>query len=97
MEEHTKAELQTMYDDLLRRYNSLVAATQALELREKALIQENGFLTEQLENAELNISQQKTNLINVVTTSNATKDQMAKEIAELKGVIKNGNHNHLGN
>lgn len=92
--------LEEKHDALSRRYKSLAKATQALELREKALIQENGFLTEQLENAELNIAQQKTNLMNVITTSNQTKDDLASEISLLKAKIKrleNGNNNHLGN
>ena len=84
MEELSRKELEEYYADNLARYNSLVNAVQKLELDNGALVQENAMLKEQIENADLNIAQQKATLLNVVTNSNKQKDDMATEIALLK-------------
>ena len=84
MEELSRKELEEYYADNLARYNSLVKAVQKLELDNGALVQENAMLKEQIENADLNIAQQKATLLNVVTNSNKQKDDMATEIALLK-------------
>ena len=76
------------YNELLLRYDSLVSAVKKLEGNYQKLVEENEFYKEQLINCELNLSQQKTNLINVVTTSNQVKDDMAQEIADLRNELK---------
>ena len=98
--EYTKKELEDINKQLERRYDSLARATQNLELKNGEQRKRINFLEEQLENAELNIAQQKTNLINVVSTSNQQKEDMAFEINELRAKIKrleNGDNNRLGN
>jgi hypothetical protein len=93
-------ELEAQHDALTKRYDSLVLAIQKIELVNGDLVQRNNFLEEQLENAQLNVSQQKQTMINVVTESNRVKDEMAAEISDLKSKLKaaeNGNNNRLGN
>ena len=80
------------YLQLERRYNSLVKAVTSLEEKFAILQSERDFYKAQLTNAELNIEQQKTNLFNVVTNSNQTKDDMAAEIAELRAKLRMANN-----
>jgi predicted nucleic acid-binding Zn-ribbon protein len=82
---------------LQQRYDSLVKAIQKLELTNAALEHDNQFLRNQLLNAEQNIAQQKANLINAVTTSNQTQQDMASEISILKAELReNGDNSRLG-
>jgi chromosome segregation ATPase len=86
--DYTMAELKEINEQLDRRYSSISRAAQNLELKNKGLEQEVGVLKQQLENADLNIAQQKTNLANVIAESNQSKQDMASEIGELRAKIK---------
>lgn len=90
--------IEEKYDALQKRYNSLVLAVQKLELDKASLEHDNQVLRNQLLNADQNIAQQKTNLINAVTTSNEAQQNMAQEIAVLKAELNDdGNNSQLGN
>lgn len=92
--------LKEKYDVLQRRYNSLALACQKLELKLAEVKHDNQVLRNQLLNADQQIGQQKTNLINVVATSNQVKDTMASEISGLRAELRkvgNGDNHRLGN
>lgn len=92
----TYKELEEAHERLNKRYDSLVKATRSLEVYVSTLEKRNTFLEEQLENAQLNVTQQKETLINVMTESNRVKDEMAVEIADLRTKLKvatNGDNN----
>lgn len=94
-EEKREISIEDKYAQLLARYNSLVKAVGHIEKERDELAKSNSFYQEQLNNAELNIVQQKDTLINVVTNSNQTKEDMAKEISKLRAkikVLKDGNN-----
>jgi len=94
-----KPNFEKMYNELLLRYNSLVKAVQKLELDKGAVEQERDYFRQQLLNAEQNIAQQKTNLVNVVTTNNQTQQEMAQEIQGLRSELRkfDGDNHRLGN
>lgn len=98
-DQKTYKQLEKEHEALQKRYDSLVKAVQKLEKRLENRTTENEFHKKQLENAELNIHQQKQLLINVATENNRMKDDMAAEIGQLKTKIKsyeNGDNDRLG-
>jgi hypothetical protein len=96
----TYKQLEEQASYLQKKYDSLAKATRSLEIYVSTLEKRNTFLEEQLENAQLNVAQQKDNITRVALESNRVKDEMAAEITVLRSKLKvatNGDHNRLGN